>query len=222
MSLLPAADEALRDYYARRAESYELIYRKPERQAELRLIEAGLPAFFEGRRVLEVACGTGWWTPFGACDALDWLATDISAETLAIARGKPLPAGRVRFLQADAWSLRELGEQRFDAAFAGFWWSHVPLARLAGWLALLHDRLEPGARLLMLDNRCVAGSSTPISRHDDEGNSYQMRRLDDGSRHEVLKNFPHREQAFAALGPRAREPRWTEHAHYWLLQYSLA
>ena len=221
MSLLPAADEALRDYYARRAESYELIYRKPERQAELRLIEAGLPAVFNGRRVLEVACGTGWWTPFGARDALDWLATDINPETLAIACGKPLPAGRVRFLQADAWSWRELGEQRFDGAFAGFWWSHVALARLAGWLALLHDRLEPGARLLMLDNRCVAGSSTPISRHDDEGNSYQMRMLDDGSRHEVLKNFPCREQAFTALGPRARELRWTEHPHYWLLQYSL-
>jgi SAM-dependent methyltransferase len=217
----PGADGALRDYYARRAESYERIYRKPERQAELRLIEAGLPAFFKGRRVLEVACGTGWWTPFGARDALDWLATDINPETLAIARTKPLPAGRVRFRQVDAWSFAELGGQRFDAAFAGFWWSHVPLARLPGWLALLHERLEPGARVVMLDNRFVAGSSTPVCRVDGEGNSYQMRPLDDGSRHEVLKNFPGREQALAALGPRAREPQWTEHPHYWLLQYTV-
>lgn len=226
MSLLPrtdpAADDALRDYYARRAESYERIYRKPERQAELRLIEAALPAMFTGRRVLEVACGTGWWTPHGARDALDWLATDINPETLAIAAAKPLPAGRVRFLQADAWSFAELGSQRFDAAFAGFWWSHVPLARLPGWLALLHERLEPGACVTMIDNRFVAGSSTPISRHDDEGNSYQQRPLDDGSLHEVLKNFPACEQAIAALGPRAHAPRWTEHPHYWLLQYTLA
>ena len=218
----PAADDALRAYYARRAESYERIYRKPERQTELRLIEAGLPAMFTGRRVLEVACGTGWWTPHGARDALDWLAIDINPETLAIARSKPLPAGRVRFLQADAWSFAELGAQTFDAAFAGFWWSHVPLARLPGWLALLHERLEPGARVTMLDNRFVAGSSTPISRRDDEGNSYQQRPLDDGSMHEVLKNFPRREQAIAALGPRAREPQWTGHPHYWLLQYTLA
>ena len=226
MSLLPvtdpAADDALRAYYARRAESYERIYRKPERQTELRLIEAGLPAMFTGRRVLEVACGTGWWTPHGARDALDWLAIDINPETLAIARSKPLPAGRVRFLQADAWSFAELGAQTFDAAFAGFWWSHVPLARLPGWLALLHERLEPGARVTMLDNRFVAGSSTPISRRDDEGNSYQQRPLDDGSMHEVLKNFPRREQAIAVLGPRAREPQWTGHPHYWLLQYTLA
>jgi demethylmenaquinone methyltransferase/2-methoxy-6-polyprenyl-1,4-benzoquinol methylase len=43
---------------------------------------------------------------------------------------------------------------------------------------------------MFVDNRYVAGSSTPIARRDAAGNTYQLRRLDDGSSHEVLKNFP--------------------------------
>ncbi len=208
------------DYYKRRAEEYERIYFKPERQADLRLIEAALPAAFAGRRVLEIACGTGWWTLHGARDARRWLATDLNPETMAIARAKPLPAA-VELRSADAWTLAEAGAETFDAAFAGHWWSHVPLQRLPGWLATLHERLEPGACVLMLDNRYVEGSSTPVSRVDAAGNSYQTRTLDDGSVHEVLKNFPTPEQASAVLGPRAQGVQWTAHAYYWVLQYTL-
>jgi len=209
------------DYYRRRATYYERVYQKPERQTELRAMEAWLPAVFKGRRVLEVACGTGWWTPFGARDAASWLATDLNPETMEVARAKAMPA-QVRFETVDAYSLAELGAQTFDGAFAGCWWSHVPLARLAGWLATLHARLEPGARVVMLDNSFMQTSSTPLSRRDDEGNTYQNRTLDDGSVHEVLKNFPTRDQAVAMLGARARDPQWVSYEHYWVLSYLLA
>jgi demethylmenaquinone methyltransferase/2-methoxy-6-polyprenyl-1,4-benzoquinol methylase len=212
--------DQMRGYYAQRAAYYERVYAQPERQDELRAIEAALPAVFAGRRVLEIACGTGWWTPHGARDAAFWLATDAQPETLAVARAKPMPPA-VRFATADAYSLAELGAERFDAAFAGCWWSHVPLARLRAWLDTLHARLLPGARVLMLDNSFVQTRSTPISRADAEGNTYQLRTLDDGSQHEVLKNFPSAAEAIAALGPRARAPQWTAHTHYWLLSYTL-
>jgi hypothetical protein len=39
--------------------------------------------------------------------------------------------------------------------------------------------------------------------------------------HEELKNFPSRDEAFAVLGPRAREPQWIDFDHYWLLHYRL-
>jgi SAM-dependent methyltransferase len=211
----------LESYYAQRADSYERIYAKPERQAELRALEAWLPGCFAGRHVLEIACGTGWWTPHGARDAVSWLATDLNPETLAVARRKTLPP-HVRFAIADAYTLDDLPAQPFDAAFAGFWWSHVPIERLPQWLALLHARLQPGACVVMLDNRYVEGSSTPISRRDAQGNSYQQRSLDDGSAHEVLKNFPTRDAALALLAGAAQQAEWVEHPHYWTLRYQLA
>ncbi|MBE7420264.1 MAG: class I SAM-dependent methyltransferase [Ideonella sp.] len=210
----------MREYYAQRAAIYERVYHKPERQADLRAMQAWLAGLFVGRRVLEVACGTGWWTPHGARAATSWLATDVNPETIAIAQAKAMPP-TVRFGVVDAYRFAELGTQRFDGAFAGFWWSHVLRARLPAWLALLHERLDPGARVALLDNRYVEGNSTPLSRRDADGNTYQLRTLDDGSTHEVVKNFPTRDEALAALGPRARDVQWIEHAHYWTLSYTL-
>jgi demethylmenaquinone methyltransferase/2-methoxy-6-polyprenyl-1,4-benzoquinol methylase len=220
------ADDVVQDmqrYYVERAPIYERVYHKPERQADLRTIEAWLPGPFAGRSVLEVACGTGWWTPHGARDARAWLATDLSPETLAIARSKPLPAC-VRLASMDAYSFAEIGQQTFDGAFAGCWWSHVPLQRLPGWLQTLHARLVPGARVVMLDNAYVPASSTPVTRTDEAGNTYQDRSLDDGSVHEVLKNFPDRDAVFALLSAtgRVRQAEWIAHTHYWVLTYTLA
>ena len=209
-------------YYARRAPYYERVYAKPERQTDLRAMEAAMAEPFAGRRVLEIACGTGWWTPHGAARAAHWLATDLSPETMAIAQAKPMPAV-VEFRAVDAYTLGGLrDDEHFDAAFSGCWWSHVPLVRLPAWLSTLHAHLAPGARVRHLDNSHVSQSSTPISRRDAEGNSYQQRTLDDGSTHEVLKNFPLPEEAIAALGPRACDARWTAHDHYWQLDYTLA
>jgi demethylmenaquinone methyltransferase/2-methoxy-6-polyprenyl-1,4-benzoquinol methylase len=96
-AILPDVDEAttvasMRDYYARRATYYERVYLKPERQRDLRTMEAWLPSMFVGRRVLEVACGTGWWTPHGASFAREWLATDQNPETIEVARRREMPS----------------------------------------------------------------------------------------------------------------------------------
>jgi demethylmenaquinone methyltransferase/2-methoxy-6-polyprenyl-1,4-benzoquinol methylase len=209
-------------YYARRATAYERIYARPERQGELRELEAALPAEFVGRRGLEVACGTGWWTPHGARDAAYWLATDVNPETLTIARQKPLPAC-VTVARGDSFDLTAGAfDSGFDAAFTGFWWSHVRRLQMPAWLTSLHTLLPPGAKLAFIGNLFVEGSSTPISRTDEAGNTYPMRSLDDGSQHEVLKNFPSADEAVAMLGPRALRPRWLALQHFWMLRYELA
>jgi SAM-dependent methyltransferase len=213
--------ESMREYYARRAAYYERVYFKPERQVDLRAMEAWLPGPFAGRNVLEIACGTGWWTPHGARNAASWLASDFSPETMALARAKALP-DCVRFVEMDAYTLAGLDAAPFSGAFAGCWWSHVPLSRLPNWLSLLHSKLTSDARVVFLDNSYVPTSSTPISRRDVHGNSYQLRTLDDGSVHEVLKNFPLRDEAVAVLGPRAHGAEWIAYEHYWILSYTLA
>jgi len=209
--------QSLETYYAQRAAEYEKIYAKPERQADLARMRSDIPALFEGERVLEIACGTGYWTPLIAARAESVVALDYNEETLAIARTKAYPKANVRFVRADAYELPEWPE-KFSAAYAGFWWSHVPLGRLDRFLRGLHQRLAPGAVVAFMDNRYVGGSSTPLSRRDAEGNTYQTRRLADGSSHEVLKNFPTARELRERLGAQALI---TEYEYYWVASYRI-
>lgn len=50
-------------YYAKRAAQYERIYARPERQAELAALRMRVAGLCAGKKVLEIACGTGYWTP---------------------------------------------------------------------------------------------------------------------------------------------------------------
>jgi len=210
----------LESYYARRAAEYESIYAKPERQADLARMREDIPALFAGRRVLEIACGTGYWTPLIAARVQAVVALDYNEETLAIARSKSYPKGNVRFALGDAYALPDW-EEKFSAAYAGFWWSHIPLGKIDSFLRHLHSRLEPGARVAFMDNRYVEGSSTPVSRRDDEGNTYQNRRLADGSTHEVLKNFPAAQELRARLGRYGTDVDIREYEYYWLASYRI-
>jgi ubiquinone/menaquinone biosynthesis C-methylase UbiE len=49
-------------YYAKRASTYEEIYQRPERQDELLTLQVRVQELMEGHDVLELACGTGFWT----------------------------------------------------------------------------------------------------------------------------------------------------------------
>ena len=80
-----------------------------------------------GRSVLEIATGTGYWTTALSASAQSVLATDVNDETLAVARSRSYGPGEVRFQVADAYDLGAV-PGRFDAIFAGFFWSHVPRA----------------------------------------------------------------------------------------------
>jgi SAM-dependent methyltransferase len=209
--------DRLADYYAKRAAEYERIYAKPERQADLRALKDRLRRMFAGKSVLELACGTGYWTDVIAESAAQVTALDVNQEVLDIAASKK-NAAKVRFMIGSAYEIPDLG-RRHDALFAGHWWSHVPLARLDAFLAQATAAVSPGALLAFHDNRYVEGSSTPVSRRDADGNDYQTRRLDDGSTHEVLKNFP----SEGELIQRASRHGWGAHVdllpHFWLLTW---
>jgi len=207
----------LADYYARRAAEYERIYSKPERQADLRALEARMQKMFSGRKVLELACGTGYWTPFIASAAAQVTALDLNEEVLKIARTKK-HADKVDFVKGSAYEIPDFGRTH-DALFAGFWWSHVPLEKLDGFIADCLAAVAPGALIAFLDNRYVEGSSTALARRDKRGNSFQLRSLDDGSTHEVLKNFPTESE----LIQRVSRIGWGANVelldYYWLLTW---
>ncbi len=208
----------MQSYYAARAEEYDSVYQKPERQADLRQIEQWLPSVLSGKTVLEVACGTGYWTQFIAPVASSVVAIDSAPETLRIAEQR-VPASNVCFQVGDAYALAQ-NRGSFSAAFAGFWFSHVPLERQREFLCGLNLALDPGARVVLLDNLFVEGSSSAISEQDASGNTYQSRELGDGSTHRVLKNFPNEAQlrrlAAAGLGESAAYSSWQ---FYWAFEY---
>jgi ubiquinone/menaquinone biosynthesis C-methylase UbiE len=204
------------EYYRRRAGEYEAIYAKPERQPDLLLLKKKIAELLRRARVLEVACGTGYWTTVIASAAESVTATDVAEEPMNIAQAKDYSRRNVRFVSSDAFNLDEhLG--RFDAAFAGFWWSHIPRQRIADFLRSLHARLEPGARVLFLDNLYVDGNSTPVSEVDTHGNTYQLRTLTDGSSFRVMKNFPSKEELKALLP----QVHYRALKYYWLAEYRL-
>lgn len=76
--------------------------------------------------------------------------------------------------------------------------------------------------MVLLDNRFVRGSSTPIAEQDGEGNTYQVRRLEDGSTYRVLKNFPSEVELRRAVAGIARDVRFHEWQHFWALESVVA
>lgn len=212
-------DQSLAAYYAQRANEYERIYAKPERQSDLCALRELVAQFFAGEHVLEVACGTGYWTKVLSNTAASVLAMDLTPEVLDIARSKRMGTN-VSFLQADAHSLPET-PSRFSAGFSGFWWSHITRSRLAQFLRGFHQRLQPAGKVLFIDNRFVEGSSTPISRIDTEGNSYQVRRLENGTTHEVIKNFPDESELRRSAEQYATRIEVQILKYYWILSYEI-
>jgi SAM-dependent methyltransferase len=213
-----SSQATLVEYYARRAKEYERIYQKPERQGDLRLLRKQVEGVFARLDVLEIACGTGYWTEIVANVAASATATDINEEVLEFARAKPIRNPNIRILKADAHAL-PFPEAHFTGGLAVFWWSHLPKAGLRRFLGGFHRHFTADAKVVFIDNCFVKGSSTPISRADENGNTHQQRPLDDGSTHEVLKNFPTETELMAAVEGLAEDVRIEFLRHYWILTY---
>ena len=202
------------DYYSRRALEYERIYHKPERQEDLGNLRRLVAERLADQEVLEIACGTGYWTEVIAPAARSVVATDASEAVMDVARHKTYPEGRVRFATADSFDPAAV-DGRFTALFAGFFWSHVPRPQLAAFLRGWRAQLGPERRMLFIDNRYVEGSSTPITGSDADGNTYQVRLLDDGSEHRVMKNFPDEDDLRRALEPTCEPIAISMLTYYW-------
>jgi SAM-dependent methyltransferase len=203
------------EYYAQRAAEYDAVYAKPERQDDLARLRELLPTLVAGRTVLEIAAGTGYWTQVMSRSAAAVTATDLSAETLAVARRRQYGPAAVSFLIADAYRTDAVPGE-FDLVFCGFWWSHILRADIGRFVRGLRARLGAGTPMIALDNRYVPGSSQPVSRTGPGGDTYQQRRLADGRGYEVVKNFPAARQLAGDLAGDAADLRWTELEYYWL------
>ena len=207
-------------YYSRRAKEYDAMWRRddPVRQAEQAAIAGALKRLLRGRRVLEIACGTGHWTQFAGEVAASVVATDASEEMLKLAVAKSLPP-TVKLRRADAYHLSST--ETFDAGLANFWFSHVPKERIVEFLRGFHSALQPGAIVFMADNMFVEGLGGELFRKANDPNTYKLRMLSDGSKHEVLKNYYDAEELRDIFAPLTGELHVRTGKCFWWLDYKL-
>jgi SAM-dependent methyltransferase len=220
-SMASNIESTMAGYSAQGAEEHGLFFEKPELQDDLHdlcALRSFVVETFAGKHVLEVACGTGYWTQFLARSAASVTAIDVNAAVLDIARAMPRVRENVVFQRENAYALPSFPHQ-FSGGLAGFWWSNVPKGRLRTFLTGLHRALAPGAMMVFIDNAYVKGTSAPISRCDADGNTYQRRMSSDGSTREVLRNFPTEDELRQAVDGLACDVRIGILPHFWILTY---
>lgn len=150
---------------------------------------------------LELACGTGQWTPQLAERAATLTAVDAVSETIEINRSK-IDNASVRYVVADIfeWSPSE----KYDFVFFGFWLSHVPLQRFDPFWEKVRAALKPTGRAFFVDSlktqESTARDHSPV---DDSG--FAERKLNDGRTFNIVKIFHDPEE----LNGRLRDLGWT-------------
>ena len=202
------------EYYHQRAKEYEQVYAKPERQSELKGLHIMIQEEVANADVLEIACGTGYWTETLAKTSKSVHACDYNESVLEIARVKTYDPARVTFQQLDFWTLQKPAK-RYDIVFGGFIWSHISLEKLPAFLTLLRQQIKPGGSLIFLDNNYIEGSSTPISKTDKLDNTYQIRTLANGKQYEIIKNFPEHLELASVLLQMDLDLEWWSMEYYW-------
>jgi SAM-dependent methyltransferase len=203
-------------YYASSTQAADAALSRAERANDLSKVRDRIAQLVRGKSVLELACGTGYWTEVIAATAERVLATDILDEMIERAQRRRLPEGKISFRRVDGLDLPEdLGA--FSCVFIGFWWSHLKRDEQDALLAQLRARLGPDVTLILLDDAYVEGSSTTIARTDAQGNTYEIVATPDGERFELPKNYPADSALRKRLGGDVREIRIERLTYYWLL-----
>jgi SAM-dependent methyltransferase len=154
--------------------------------------------------VLELACGTGHWTPLLAARARSVTAVDAAPEALALAhqrvRGQP-----VEFMEADVFAWQP--PRRYDTVFFAFWLTHVPPARFAAFWSMVAAALAPGGRACFIDSSHRERAVERVL--PDQATPAVWRRMRDGSEHRVVKVY----YSPAELAARLAELGWSASIH---------
>ena len=207
------------NYYRARAAEYEQIYYRevPERRKELADEVVRLRELASGMNILELACGTGYWTQVMSETARRITGIDISSEMLVHAKKKPMSCP-VDFVDADmfthAWAPRS-----FDLIALGFWFSHQPRQEYDKLFDLLDLCLSENGLIWMIENNPPAEGAGQHSTGTDEfGNNYKQRFLDNGERYVILKNYFSENELLSLFSLRYQVRRIVYGTYYWSVQ----
>jgi ubiquinone/menaquinone biosynthesis C-methylase UbiE len=199
-------------YYQARAEEYDdWFYRRghydrgPEHtrqwQVELDQVRHALQRANLGGHIVDIAAGTGIWTKELLPMADHITVLDSSQEMLDLNRQR-LHSDKITYILADLFYWQPV--MTYDAAFMGFWLSHIPPALLYEFIGTLAGALKPGGKIFFVDSLLEPTSSARghtgdlMLREQASGlpRSEQVtlrRRLKDGREFDIIKVFyePH-------------------------------
>jgi len=186
-------------YYRARAGEYDQSMRELGRYLSMGGSVAGRPGeedeqeiatlleALEGIRpfetVLELACGTGWWTQWLAQHARHVTAVDAAEEMLALNRER-VNAANVHHVLADVFAWKP--DRRYDLVFFAFWLSHVPQDRFAEFWRVVDDSLAAKGRVFFIDE--LGTDETRGMEKRLEGDTV-LRELEDGRQFRAVKVF---------------------------------
>jgi demethylmenaquinone methyltransferase/2-methoxy-6-polyprenyl-1,4-benzoquinol methylase len=194
-------------YYRARAAEYDEWWQRAGRydkgaeataqwRSEVAEVEAALAAAELSGDVLELACGTGWWTERLARSARSLTCIDASPETIAINRARLRAAG----LAAPTYAVEDLfnwePDTEYDAVFFSFWLSHVPRSAFTAFWSKVGRSLRPGGQVFLIDS---APDPTSSTHRTSESHGMQERRLNDGSTFRIIKLFYEPAELMGAL-----------------------
>jgi ubiquinone/menaquinone biosynthesis C-methylase UbiE len=204
------------NYYRARAPEYEQIYYRdvPERRRELDEEAERLRVLSSGKDVLDVACGTGYWTKVLSENAASVTAVDISLEMLQEAVKKSYRKATA-FLQADLFRL-PFRAASFDLLTLGFWFSHQPKQEYRQFFRAITHPLRPGGAIWLMDNNPPAeGPEMESVKVDDFGNNYKQRYLESGEQFIILKNYFSRDELRSIFSPHFTVKHFVYRKYYW-------
>ena len=204
--------EEMNRYYEVRAPWHDLYmdYKSNEDMEErLSAIVGIVGEVVIGKRVLEIACGTGNWTQVLAKRAASVVAIDISPTALTIARSKLSGHENVSLMRGDAYDLDNIGDS-FEVLFSADWWSHIPKGMLPAALDSALSTLLPGSKAVFVDMSLGPYFQQEPCFYDKDNNRISLRKLPDGSEFQVVKNFPNESELRETLAPFGRIVNYSE------------
>jgi ubiquinone/menaquinone biosynthesis C-methylase UbiE len=191
----PPPPDDLVAYYEARAPEYDDWYLRRGRYSRGPVHDAAWNAELDaaGRwldglpirgEIVELAGGTGWWSPLLA-EKGELSIYDAAAAPLERARDRLLAHNlRAHLHVRDAWAEPD---RQVDALFAGFWLSHVERDRLAPFLALARRWLKPGGTFAFIDS--LHDPQSGAADNPEPADDMATRLLADGREFRIVKVF---------------------------------
>lgn len=170
------------------------------------------------RNVIEIACGTGFWTELIASSAQSVYAIDIDEGMLNIAKERCRTHTNVSFDKADIFDFKQI-QMTFNAAFHHFWFSHIPKSEIDNFLNIQHGLLSSDSVVIMADNLFHETYNDFV----EDGNRFELRNLPNGREYKVLKNLYSVDELHNILHKYSRNVQieLTEDSKMWIAIYNI-